>query len=192
VSAAVDLFKVQPPEIVTVADIADRAGMTSAAFYYHFASKEDLLEELVEDFAQTWIEAITTRMAAISDVQRLGRFIDDILDWVEENQSSAMVFFSTAVGATAGVDRCRATTRAQVLDATITELRRLTPSRTPGKVEAAAVALLVLIYTAARSQLTTDEVFVTLGHSRFRREVRLLAESVVGPAPAPQARRRSS
>jgi AcrR family transcriptional regulator len=189
VSAAVDLFKVQPPEIVTVADIADRAGMTSAAFYYHFASKEDLLEELVEDFAQTWIAAITTRLTAISDLQRLGDFIDDTLDWVEDNQSEALVFFSTAVGATAGVDRCRATTRAQILDATITELRRIAPSRTPAKVEASAVALLVLIYTAARSQLTTDEVFVTLGHSRFRREVRLLAESVVGPAPAARSRR---
>lgn len=174
-----------------MADIADRAGMTSAAFYYHFASKEDLLEELVEDFAQTWIEAITSRLTAISELQRLGRFIDDILDWIEDNQSEAMVFFSTAVGATAGVDRCRTSTRSQILDATITELRRLTPSRTPAKVEASAVALLVLIYTAARSQLTTDEVFVTLGHSRFRREVRLLADSVVGPGPAPRARRRT-
>jgi len=173
-----------------VADIADRAGMTSAAFYYHFASKEDLLEELVEQFAQTWLEAITSRLRAISDIEQLGHFIDDILDWVDDNQSEAMVFFSTAVGATAGVDRCRATTRSQILNATIAELKRLAPSRTPGKVEASSVALLVLIYTAARSQLTTDEVFVTLGHSRFRREVRLLAQSVVGPTPAPRTRRR--
>jgi AcrR family transcriptional regulator len=181
VAAAVDLFKVQPPEIVTVADIADRAGMTSAAFYYHFASKEELLEELVETFAQTWIEAVTSRLQATTDVDQLGDFTDSVLDWVEDNQAEALVFFSTAVGATAAVDDCRATTRERIIVVMTAELQRLAPSRTPARTEAAAVGLFVLIYLSVRSQLTTDEVFVTLGRSRFRREVRVLASSVVMP-----------
>ncbi|HST83161.1 MAG TPA: helix-turn-helix domain-containing protein [Kineosporiaceae bacterium] len=187
VAAAVDLFKVQPPEIVTVADIADRAGMTSAAFYYHFASKEELLEELVETFAETWVAAVTSRLQATEDVDHLGDFTDSALDWVEDNQSEALVFFSTAVGATAAVDQCRATTRERIIDVMTTELRRLAPSRTPAKTEASAVGLFVLIYVSARSQLTTDEVFVTLGRSRFRREVRVLASSVVVSSRTPKA-----
>ena len=181
-AAAVDLFKVQPPEIVTVADIADRAGMTSAAFYYHFASKEELLEEVVETFAQTWVEAATSRLETTPDVDHLGDFTDSILDWVEDHQPEALVFFSTAVGATAAVDRCRAETRERIIRVITTELKRLAPSRVPARTEASAVGLFVLIYLSARSQLTTDEVFTTLGRSRFRREVRVLANSVVGPA----------
>jgi AcrR family transcriptional regulator len=185
VAAAVDLFKVQPPEIVTVADIADRAGMTSAAFYYHFASKEELLEELVETFAQTWVEAVTSRLRATPDVDHLGDFTDSALDWIEDNQASALVFFSTAVGATAAVDTCRATTREQIIAVMTAELGRLAAPRIPARTEAAAVGLFVLLYMSARSQLTTDEVFATLGRSRFRREVRVLASSVVRPDDVP-------
>lgn len=156
--------------------------MTSAAFYYHFASKEDLLEEVVESFAQTWVEAVTSRLQATVDVADLGDFTDSVLDWVEDNQSEALVFFSTAVGATAAVDHCRAQTRERIIAVITTELRRLAPSRAPARTEASAVGLFVLIYLSVRSQLTTDEVFVTLGRSRFRREVRVLASSVVTPS----------
>src|SRR4051812_28682542 len=44
IDAAVELLSLQAWEMVTVADIVERAGMTSAAFYYHFSSREQLLE----------------------------------------------------------------------------------------------------------------------------------------------------
>src|SRR6516225_3497246 len=55
VDAAVELFSLEPWEVVTVADIVERAGMTPATFYYHFSSREELLEEIVQDFARKWI-----------------------------------------------------------------------------------------------------------------------------------------
>jgi AcrR family transcriptional regulator len=181
VAAAVHLFTVQPPEIVTVADIADLAGMTSAAFYYHFPSKELLLEEFVRAFADRWVEAVTSRLRSVPDAEHLGDFTDGVLDWVQENQSEAVVFFTSAVGATAGVDTCRGETRNRIIAATTEAVRRLAPSRTPAKVEASAVALYVLIATAVASLLTTDEVFRTLGPSKFRREVEQLAHNIIGP-----------
>jgi AcrR family transcriptional regulator len=186
-AAAVDLFTVQPPEIVTVADIASRAGMTSAAFYYHFASKEELLEELVRTFAERWVEAVTTRIAEVTDVRQLGNFVDAVLDWAEANQAAALVFFTSAAGATAGVDRCRADTRNRIVEVATETIGRVAPSPAPATAEASAVALFVLIYIAVRSRLTVDEVFQTLGHNRFRREVRRLTLSIVGPQPRADA-----
>jgi AcrR family transcriptional regulator len=40
-----ELFASQRSEAITVAEIAEAAGMTSAAVYYHFASKDDILLE---------------------------------------------------------------------------------------------------------------------------------------------------
>ena len=166
-----------------MADIANRAGMTSAAFYYHFASKEDLLEELVQTFAQTWVETVTSRLREVSDLTQLGDFVEAAIDWTESNQPAAVVFFTSAAGATAGVDRCRADTRNQLVQALTDTVGRIAPSTIPATVETSAVALFVLVYSAVRSRLTIDEVFRTLGHSRFRREVRRLALSIVGPQP---------
>jgi AcrR family transcriptional regulator len=193
VAAGVDLFKVQAPEIVTVADIAERAGMTSAAFYYHFGSKEELLEELVRTFAGAWVAAVVERLRAMPDLDHLGDFTDAVLDWIEEHESEALVFFTSSVGSTPAVDRCRAESRQQIAQAASEAVARITATRRPAQAGAAAVALFVLLASAARSQLTTDEVFRTLGRTRFRREVQQLAHSIVGPAKAaagaPRARR---
>ncbi len=184
VAAGTDLFKVQPPEIVTVADIAERAGMTSAAFYYHFGSKEDLLEELVRAFADDWVAAVLERLEALVDVSGLGDFTDGVLDWVEDHQSEAMVFFTSAVGSTPGVDSCRAETRQRIVVAATERIKAVAPGRTTVQAGASAVALFVLLISAARSQLGRDEVFQTLGRTRFRREVQQLARNIVGPVRA--------
>jgi AcrR family transcriptional regulator len=182
VAAGIDLFKVQAPEIVTVADIAERAGMTSAAFYYHFASKENLLEELVRTFAQAWADTVSTLLADIPDVDHLGQFTGAVLDWVDEHQAEALVFFTSSVGSTPGVDRSRIDTRQQLISSASDTILRIAPSSTPAQAGAAAVALFVLLNAAACSQLSGDDVFLTLGRTRFRREVEQLARRIVIPA----------
>src|SRR5260370_22740993 len=64
VDAAVELFSLEPWEFITVADIVERAGMTPATFYYHFSSREELLEEIVRDFAHKWIGLVERLLAA--------------------------------------------------------------------------------------------------------------------------------
>ena len=51
--AAIDLLSVQPPDAIAVSDIAAHCGLTSAAYYYHFASKDAILDEIVADFARS-------------------------------------------------------------------------------------------------------------------------------------------
>jgi AcrR family transcriptional regulator len=189
VSAAADLFALQAPELVTVSNIADRAGMTSAAFYYHFTSKEELLEELVSEFAQEWISAANAVVDGIADMSQLDRLINEVLDWMDEHEQVATVFFLAAVGATAGVDRTRQDTRNALIQALSGMLRRIAPACKAGQVEVAAVSLTSLFNTAARSRLALDDVFRTLGPTKFRAEVTAVARNIVGPAPAPRTRR---
>jgi AcrR family transcriptional regulator len=189
VLAAAELFSLQAPEIVTVADIADRAGMTSAAFYYHFTSKEELLEELVSEFAQEWNAAVKAIVDGISDISQLDRLINEVLTWIDEHEQPATVFFLTAVGATAGVDRTRQDTRNALIEALAGMLRRIAPSRKSGQVEVSAVSLTALFNTASRSRLALDDVFRTLGPAKFRAEVTALARNIVGTTSPARPRR---
>jgi AcrR family transcriptional regulator len=193
VSAATELFTLQAPEMVTVADIADRAGMTSAAFYYHFTSKEELLEELVAEFAQEWVEAVTAIADSISSADELSRLVDESLSWIDEHEQQATVFFLTAVGATATVDATRQETRNALINTFTNMARKIAPTRVVAQPEMSAVALVSLFNTASRSRLALDDVFRTLGPAKFRAEVSALAHSIVVPTPAAkQSRGRSS
>jgi len=58
--SAIELLSVQPPDEIAVSDIAAHCGMTPAAFYYHFASKDEILDEIVADFAERCTVATTS------------------------------------------------------------------------------------------------------------------------------------
>jgi len=76
IDAAVELFSLEPWEFITVADIVERAGMTPATFYYHFSSREQLLEEIVQDLAQKWIDMGERLLAAAGTPDALIGFPD--------------------------------------------------------------------------------------------------------------------
>jgi AcrR family transcriptional regulator len=54
-------------EKTTVADIVREAGMSSRSFYQHFASKEDMVAEIVEEHGQRFIAQLTDRLNAPAD-----------------------------------------------------------------------------------------------------------------------------
>jgi AcrR family transcriptional regulator len=81
--AAAEVFAEHGYAGASMRDIAERLGITKAALYYHFASKEDLLDGLVQpivealaDFAQA---AESGRHAA---PEMLRRFLDLMIDGV--------------------------------------------------------------------------------------------------------------
>jgi len=80
IDAAVELFSLEPWEFITVADIVERAGMTPATFYYHFSSREQLLEEIVQDFAQKWIDMVERLLAAADTPDALCDVAGQLLD----------------------------------------------------------------------------------------------------------------
>src|ERR1017187_640382 len=47
---AVELFTEHGYEGTSLREIAERLGVTKAALYYHFKSKEDIIQSLVEDY----------------------------------------------------------------------------------------------------------------------------------------------
>ncbi len=49
-SVALELFAEQGYEKTSLREIAERLGVTKAALYYHFKSKEDIIGSLVEDY----------------------------------------------------------------------------------------------------------------------------------------------
>lgn len=51
----------------TVADIVREAGMSSRSFYEHFASKEDMVAEIIEEEGQKFIAQLTDRLNAPAD-----------------------------------------------------------------------------------------------------------------------------
>ena len=58
VDAAVELFSLEPWEVITVADIVERAGMTPATFYYHFGGKEELFTQALRSAMAGFSERI--------------------------------------------------------------------------------------------------------------------------------------
>ncbi|HHV08448.1 MAG TPA: TetR/AcrR family transcriptional regulator [Firmicutes bacterium] len=58
---AIDLFMARPYDLVKVTDIVSAAGVSVGAFYYHFASKENIIAEgyrlFDDDLRQMWENA---------------------------------------------------------------------------------------------------------------------------------------
>jgi AcrR family transcriptional regulator len=64
---ALELFAEQGYEKTSLREIAERLGVTKAALYYHFKSKEDIVHSLTDDYFAE---------------------VDDLLDWAKEQPRS--------------------------------------------------------------------------------------------------------
>src|SRR5690349_14678071 len=115
IAAAVELFSLQPSDLVTVADIVDRASMTPAAFYYHFSSREQLLEEVVREFAATWIATIEQLLDAAQTPDELCEVATNLLDQIEPMEQVAKIFFLSGATAPVLIEQIRREARAQVI-----------------------------------------------------------------------------
>ena len=171
IEAAVELFSLQPWDFVTVADIVERAGMTPAAFYYHFSSREQLLEEIVAGFAEEWVamHRSTARRGGHS-----GGIVDvpiALLDEIEQHEQAAKIFFLSSATAPLLVDRIRRDARNRVIKSATAAVRRLAPDRAAAESHVNGVAMIVVYETAVRARLALDEPYRTLGPRRFRDEL---------------------
>jgi AcrR family transcriptional regulator len=180
IDAAVELFALQPWEFVTVTDIVERAGMTPAAFYYHFSSREQLLEEIVESFAEHWTATIERLLAAAETPEALYSAPSAVLDEVQESEKWATIFFLSSATAPQLVDRIRRDARNRLIRSAAKAVRRLDPDRSAAELQVSAVAMIVLYETAVRSQLALDEAYRTLGPRRFREELTSLSRVTTG------------
>ncbi|WP_432891075.1 TetR/AcrR family transcriptional regulator [Kribbella sp. CA-245084] len=76
--AALELFAERGMQQTSLRDIADRLGVTKPALYYHFASREDLLNSLVEPMIADFEAYAAAQQAAapIAPRELLGSYFD--------------------------------------------------------------------------------------------------------------------
>lgn len=180
VEAALELFAAQAPGSVTVADIAERAGMTSAAVYYHFPSKDHLLREGVRTFSAALQAAIADRVSALRRDDGLGELVMSLLGWLDEHEAGAVVFFVTSVGISEEAEAIRLEARSELLQLLTRAVKRARGRMNAAEAAVVAAGLLALFETAATSWIERDETYRDLGRRDFLREVAALADRVVG------------
>lgn len=180
IDAAVELFAIQPWELVTVSDIVDRAGMTSAAFYYHFSSRERLLEEVVGVFAREWVEVIESLLQDAMNAEDLRLIPEKLLDQIDEAPRAARMFFLSAAAAPLLVEQVHGDARAKLMRSATEAIRRLVPGRSAASAKVNGVGMTVLYEMAARSHLMLDDTYRTLGPRRFREELARLSAVTSG------------
>ncbi|GAA3905540.1 hypothetical protein GCM10023084_67360 [Streptomyces lacrimifluminis] len=182
IEAATELFATQSPDEVTVADIAARAEMTSAAVYYHFSSKDQVLAAAMRAFAaalREQLEAITQAHEPGSDI---GASVTTLLAWMGEYRSAATVFFVSSAGMSQDAEALRQESRTELLQELVRLIRKARASVSDAEAAVIGLGLLALLETAAISQVRGDDVYRSLGHRSFVREVGDLAERITDPA----------
>ncbi|MPY60485.1 TetR/AcrR family transcriptional regulator [Streptomyces spongiae] len=182
IEAATELFATQPPDEVTVADIAARAEMTSAAVYYHFSSKDQVLGEAMRAFATSLREQLEALTEAHEPGSDLGAAVTTLLAWMGEHRSAATVFFVSSAGMSQEAEALRQESRTELLNELVRLIRRARESVSDAEAAVIGLGLLALLETAAISQVRGDDVYRSLGHRFFVREVGDLAERIADPA----------
>lgn len=92
-STAIALFSERGYAGTSVADVCERAGVVKTALYWHFESKEGLLEAALERVAGEWIREIRASVEQAGGIEaRLDRFVAG-LRWLvlERNEALALI-----------------------------------------------------------------------------------------------------
>jgi AcrR family transcriptional regulator len=178
--SAIDLLADQPPDQIAVSDIAAHCSMTPAAFYYHFASKDEIVDEIVADFAATWAEQVQLALDATTTRDDLPHCVDTMLTWVEQHERAARVYFVTSVGATSSCEAVRRRTRNHLARRAARTFRDLAPDDDRIRLALAGLGLITLIEIVSRARLEMDASYRTLGPVKFRATAGHLAEALLG------------
>lgn len=172
----------KPPDLVTIAEIVRHVNMTPAAFYYHFSSRDELFQEVVSSFGESWAthaEEWWGQAASLQDVIDVcGHLLDDAIG----RRAHATVYFVTSKGVNVAIEVARQAYTARAVAAATAAIVRAEPVRTPTSAAVDAVALNTVLESALRAELSLDSTYRTLGPRRFRDEFVALCTRVLTPA----------
>jgi AcrR family transcriptional regulator len=130
---------------VSVTDIAKRAGMTPAAVYYHFPTKEDVLLALVGRTGDAISELCASGGDTATAEDTVTGLVDRFVAWLEAHPADARLYYQSSQGATADVEVLRREQRrhqvAAMLDGPLQPAKR---SMTGTELRVVALAVLVL------------------------------------------------
>jgi AcrR family transcriptional regulator len=180
VDGAMGLFATMPVDDVTVQDIANAVEMTPAAVYYHFASKEQILSEGMQQFADLLCEEIRSHLPQHDSSDGVRVLITHVLSWTVRRRAQATVYFVNSIGLNLVAEAVRRENRVKMVelfDDAVTTVRGRRNSAEAGVI---AVTLVSLIETSLASILNQDSVYRGLGAKRSIAEVAAIADRVVG------------
>ena len=136
---------------VSVTDIAKRAGMTPAAVYYHFPTKEDVLLALVGRTGDAITERCAQAVEAAATEDAVTALVDRFLAWLEAHPADARLYYQSSQGATADVEALRRKQRGDQVTAMLNgPLKPARGSMTGTELRVVAIALLVLFGEVTR------------------------------------------
>ncbi len=76
IAAATELFAEQGFRKTTVADVADRAGISRGSIPWHFGNKDGLLEAVIDAISSTWLQQTeATAGGALASLDRIKEFM---------------------------------------------------------------------------------------------------------------------
>ncbi len=175
------LFASPRSDTITVAEIAEAAGMTSAAVYYHFASKDDILLEGLRALGEAMVtEARRLQQDIATSGASIGELPVRLLGWMDGCRNEATVWFVKSAGVSLAVEQLRREFRGDLITVFTRAARSARPRISTAEAAVVATALLSLLETAATSWLTEDEALTGLGRRRFLGETARLAERITG------------
>jgi AcrR family transcriptional regulator len=185
-AAAIGLFSERGFAGTSVADVCERAGVVKTALYWHFESKEGLLDAALARVAEAWIEQIRESVEEVDGVEaRLDRFMAG-LRWLVTERSETLLLILGAVLERAQVNE---TTRANLQELlssarnAIAEVARETLGRDVPDLDLAAETVLSCVHGIALTQrLTRDPAQL---ERQFEYLKRLFALAVLQSATTP-------
>jgi len=120
VAAAIAEFADTGLASATIADVARRAGMTPAAVYYHFPTREELIVEVVRQIgAKVEADAKRPRDEGLQGTGLFGAIYDDYERWVLEHPGEARILWVDAVGLSPVVEAARRQTVIAIVENTV-------------------------------------------------------------------------
>jgi AcrR family transcriptional regulator len=187
-AAAIALFSERGFAGTSIADVCERAGVVKTALYWHFDSKEGLVDAALARVAETWIEQIRASVFEVDGIaERLDRFIAG-LRWLVLERSEALALILGAVVERSQVnDTSRATLQELFISArdAIAQGVRDTLGRDVPDLDLAADAVLSVAHGIAMThRLMRDSVLV---ERQFAYLKELFVLSILRAAGGPEA-----
>lgn len=88
-AAAIELFSEQGYDATTVAEIAERAGLTKRTFFRYFADKREVLFGGSEELVRRWVEAVAAAPADADPLDAVTAGFDGVAEIFEERHAFA-------------------------------------------------------------------------------------------------------
>jgi AcrR family transcriptional regulator len=90
-SAAIELFDEQGYEATTVAEIAERAGLTKRTFFRYFSDKREVLFSGSQELQRLWLEGLDAAPARASPLAVVTAGLDPVAEMFIERHAFALI-----------------------------------------------------------------------------------------------------